>query len=205
MEREPDGRPKKKIKNMSTADQVRKQSYRWAAKLFGLTFVISVTLSFISERMLSSLGYIVSFLVLLTFIAFGIIFDIIGVAVTSAEERPFHSMASHKAHGAIESLMLLRNAEKVSSFCNDVVGDVCGIISGATGAVIVVSLVRDFSMHGTVTSLLVSGVVAALTVGGKAFGKGFAMRYNTRIVFAAGRILHFFRYRGEAGKNGKGQ
>ena len=205
MEREPDGRPKKKIKTMSAADQLKIKSYRWAVRLFGLTFVISVTLSFISERVLGAVGYFSAFLVLTLFIALGIFFDIIGVAVTSAEERPFHSMASHKASGAVEALMLLRNAEKVSSFCNDVVGDVCGIISGATGAAIVLRLAGDFSLHAAVISLLVSGFVAAITVGGKAFGKGFAMRYNTQIVANVGKALHFFRYRGASEKTGRKQ
>ena len=77
---------------------------------------------------------------LAVFIGLGILFDIIGVAVTAADPRPFHSMAAHKEPGAKEALMLLRNAGRVSSVCNDVVGDICGIVSGTTTAVIVVRL-----------------------------------------------------------------
>ena len=63
-----------------------------------------------------------AFVVLACFILLGIVFDIIGVAVTAADERPFHSMAAHRTPGAREALGLIRKANKVSSFCNDVVG-----------------------------------------------------------------------------------
>ena len=82
-------------------------------------------------------GHDLSFAVLLLFIALGIVFDMIGVASTSATEKEFHSMAAHRVRGAREAVWMVRNAEKVSSICNDVVGDICGIISGATGALIV--------------------------------------------------------------------
>ena len=85
-------------------------------------------------------GLLLALLILALFIGLGILFDIIGVAVTAADPRPFHSMAAHKEKGAKEALKLLRNADRVSSVCNDVVGDICGIVSGATGAVIVARL-----------------------------------------------------------------
>ena len=71
-----------------------------------------------------------AFLILLVIVMVGIIFDIIGVAVTSADEKPFHSMAARKVPGSQEAIKLLRNAERVSSICNDVVGDICGVVSG---------------------------------------------------------------------------
>jgi Mg2+/Co2+ transporter CorB len=86
-----------------------------------------------------------AFVVLAVFVFVGIVFDIIGVAVTSASPKPFHSMASHREAGAAEALTLLRNAEKVSSFCNDVVGDISGIISGTTAAIIAARLMEDLS------------------------------------------------------------
>ncbi|MFQ9126695.1 MAG: hypothetical protein ACLR4Z_07780 [Butyricicoccaceae bacterium] len=70
-----------------------------------------------------------------------------------------------------------RNAEKVSSICNDVVGDICGIISGATGALIVDTyhLRCDVRRLKVAVSLLITGLVSALTIGGKAAGKGIAV------------------------------
>ena len=53
-------------------------------------------------------------MVLAVFIGLGIVFDMIGVAVTAADPRPFHSMAAHKEKGAKEALVLLRNARQVS-------------------------------------------------------------------------------------------
>ncbi len=86
-------------------------------------------------------------LVLAVFIGLGIVFDMIGVAVTAADPKPFHSMAAHKEKGAKAAIRLLQNANQVSSVCNDVVGDICGIVSGSTAAVIVTHLQRDLSTH----------------------------------------------------------
>ena len=47
---------------------------------------------------------------------------------------------------------MLRNASRVSSVCNDVVGDICGIVSGATGAVIVARLQQAFNTRTVLIS-----------------------------------------------------
>ena len=83
----------------------------------------------------------VAFLILLAIILIGIIFDIIGMAVATADEKPFHSMASRKVAGASDAIKLLRNAERVSSICNDVVGDICGVVSGSASATIAALIV----------------------------------------------------------------
>ena len=80
-------------------------------------------------------------------------------------------MAAHRVPGAQEALKLLRNAEKVSSFCNDVVGDICGIISGTASASIVLLILANRQSVGTRAQLLEIGMaalVSGLTVGGKA-------------------------------------
>jgi CBS domain containing-hemolysin-like protein len=133
-----------------------------------------------------------AFVVLAIFIAVGILFDMIGVAVTSATAAPFHSMASHRERGAAEALKMLKNAEKVTSICNDVVGDISGIISGTTAAVISARMISDFSVNSVALPLIISGVVACTTIGGKAAGKSFAMRYSTQIVLRVGKILSVF-------------
>ena len=108
--------------------------YRWAVQVFFLAICLSAALSLASEVSLGGAGAAAAGLVLAVFIGLGILFDIIGVAVTAADPRPFHSMAAHKEPGAKEALVLLRNAGRVSSVCNDVVGDICGIVSGTTTA-----------------------------------------------------------------------
>ena len=95
----------------------------WPIRVFFISVSLSAVLSLVSNQLLGKASLAVSFIILLGFIALGVVFDIIGVAVTTADERPFHSMASHHAPGARESLRLIRRASQVSSFCNDVVGD----------------------------------------------------------------------------------
>ena len=177
---------KKKGKKMPKPD------YKWIVLIFALTMLISGTMSFISSELLGRANLAVSFLILISIVLIGIIFDVIGVAVTSAEEKPFHSMASRKVPEAADALRLIRNADRVSSFCNDVIGDICGVISGAASATIAAKVLSGKSANPFV-ELLLSAVVAALTVGGKAFGKTFAIHMSTSIVQATARVLTFFR------------
>ena len=102
----------------------KKSGRGWALQVFLLAVVLSALLSFFSSTALEGTGYIVAALVLAVFIGLGIVFDMIGVAVTAADPKPFHSMAAHKEKGAREAIHLLQNANQVSSVCNDVVGDI---------------------------------------------------------------------------------
>ena len=104
---------------------------RWALTIFLVTIAVSASISFASNEVMARSSMAVAFLILLVIVAVGILFDIIGVAVTSADEKPFHAMASRRVPGAKEAIRLLRSAGKVSSICNDVVGDICGVVSGA--------------------------------------------------------------------------
>ena len=138
---------------------------------------------------------LVAFIILLSIVFIGIIFDVIGVAVTSADERPFHSMASRKVAGAQESIRLLRNAERVSSICNDVVGDICGVVSGSASATIAAQVLQNFEWsYESLIPLVMSALVAGLTVGGKAVGKTFAMNSCTKIVHGVGKVVWVFRH-----------
>ena len=171
----------------------QKQALRWALTIFLVTIAVSATISFVSGEVMDRSSMAVAFLSLLVIVAVGIVFEIVGVAVTSADEKPFHSMASRRVSGAREAIRLLRNAEKVSSICNDVVGDICGVVSGAASATIAARAIMylDFSWPQLV-SLGMSALVAGLTVGGKAIGKTVAMNSCTEIVFLVGRILATF-------------
>lgn len=171
-----------------------KPDYKWIILIFALTMVISGTMSFISSELLGRANLAVSFLILISIVLIGIIFDVIGVAVTSAEEKPFHSMASRKVPEAAEALRLIRNANRVSSFCNDVIGDICGVISGSAAAVIAARAVLGMeSTKATIVTLGMSALVAAVTVGGKAVGKTFAMGGSVQVVRSTAKVLCFFR------------
>ena len=166
--------------------------YGWAISAFLMAVGMSALLSFASEAILSQAGLLLALLILTFFIVLGIVFDIIGVAVTAADARPFHSMAAHKEKGAKEALALVRNADRVSSVCNDVVGDICGIVSGATGAVIVTRLQSGLNVQNVLISVGVTALISGVTIGGKALGKPFAMKQSKRVVYLAGRFLHLF-------------
>ena len=105
--------------------QERKKTIRWVVTIFFVTILISGIISLVSDQIMAVSGMLVAFLILLAIVMIGILFDIIGVAVTSADEKPFHSMASRKVPGASDAIKLLRNAERVSSICCDVIGDIC--------------------------------------------------------------------------------
>lgn len=169
-------------------------NWRWVVTIFFVTIAISSTISFLSSAVMERANIVVATLVLLFIVALGIVFDIIGVAVMSAGEKPFHSMAAKKRRGAAEALALLRNAEKVSSFCNDVVGDICGVVSGSASAVLAVMALQHFAPE-SVAQLIMSALVAGLTIAGKAIGKTFAMKQATSIVLTVAQPIAFFKRR----------
>ena len=169
----------------------RHKAIRWVVTIFLVTILISGTISLLSDILMANSTMAVAFLILLVIILVGIIFDIIGMAVATADEKPFHSMAARKVPGAQESILLLRNAERVSSICNDVVGDICGVVSGSASATIAAQILQNFDFTWPqMVSLLMSAFVAGLTVGGKAIGKTFAMNSATTIVHNVGKLIY---------------
>ena len=180
---DPRSRPKKKKSN---------GSLRWIITIFFTTIVLSSTISFFSSTVLEKAGLVEAFLVLLLIVRLGIVFDIIGVAVMSADEKPFHSMAAKKVPGASEALRLLRNAEKVSNFCNDVIGDICGVVSGSASAVVAVRALSSLNSE-TASQLLMSALVAAVTISGKACGKNIAMSRATQIVTLVSKPIYYIK------------
>lgn len=173
----------------------RQKTIRWVVTIFLVTIMVSGTISLLSDLIMAGSSMPVAFLILFVIILVGIIFDIIGMAVTCADEKPFHSMASRKVPGAQEAIRLLRNAERVSSICNDVVGDICGVVSGSASATIAVQIMAEFDFTWPqIVSLLMSALAAGLTVGGKAVGKGFAVSSSTRIVHGVGKLLYGLRH-----------
>lgn len=181
------GKPKKKTKQKQNGNAV---NVRWIATISITSFFLSVLMSYTSNRALESVGNIIAFVILLVFISIGILFDVIGVASTVATEKRFHSMAARRVNGAKQAIWIVRNAEKVGSFCNDVIGDISGIISGATSAVIITRLTQDGTdVRSVILSLVITGCVSSLTIGGKAVGKTFAISHSEDIVFLTGRVL----------------
>ena len=179
----------------ASARKERNKTIRWVVTVFLVTIAVSGVISLISDEIMSGSGIVTAFVILLAIVLVGIVFDIIGVAVTSAQEKPFHSMASRKVPGAQDAIRLLRNAERVSSICCDVVGDICGVVSGSASATIAAQVLAGFDCGWPqAVTLLMSAMVAGLTVGGKAIGKSIAMASATSIVHGVGRVLYGLRH-----------
>ena len=159
-------------------------------------FFTAVFFSFFSELVLTKLQLIsLSFLFLMLVILVGIIFDMIGVATAVAAEHPFHAKATKRISGAKHAILLIRNAHRVTVFCNDVVGDICGTVSGALGAAIVLKILSERpNFNESVLGIVMTGLVAGLTVGGKAAGKHSALKDSEKIIFLVGRALGWFEF-----------
>ncbi len=166
--------------------------YSWIIRITLVTFLISLSFSLLSETIIPNVNIFISVLLIFVFIDLGIIFDMIGVSITVADERTFNSMAAKNVKGAKLAVKLIKNSEKVSSFCNDVIGDICGIISGATAASIAIVLSNILNWNLLIISLIITAVVASLTIGGKAIGKSFAINKSDTIIFKFSSFLAFF-------------
>ena len=73
-----------------------KEQIKWFIQVFIMTFILSMLFSYISANGVSNLSLIPAILILILVIGIGIFFDIIGVAVTVANEHEFHAKASKK-------------------------------------------------------------------------------------------------------------
>lgn len=170
-----------------------KTDFKWVFVVTILAFIISILMTLFSTIALENVSLLIAILITFLFILLGIVFDIIGVAVTSGDEVAFHSMSARKVKGGKIGVKLLKNTEKVSSVCCDVVGDVCGIVSGTSGVVIVSLIIKLTDINELLVSLLVTGLISSLTIGGKALGKGLAINKSKEIVTMVSKILTMFR------------
>ncbi len=163
----------------------------WIYKVFLMTFFLSLAFSFVSNVISSNANLCVMILITILVIAIGIIFDMIGTASLTSNEATFHAKSSKKIKGAKESLKIIKNSVKVASICNDVIGDICGIISGGMGAMVALSLSNVIG-NKVLASILVSSIISSLTVGGKAICKTIAIKKCDDIVFIVGKIKSIF-------------
>ena len=164
----------------------------WPVKITIAAFLISVVMAVVTNGFIADVNIFVALSVLLVVILMGIVFDIIGIAFTVADETPFHSRSTKGYKGSREAIKLIRSADKVSSFCNDVIGDIAGVLSGGLGAAIAATLYQNFSfIPATVISMVVTALVASMTVGGKALGKGIAIGQSLNIVEKISVIIYY--------------
>lgn len=179
---------KKPVKNNKLVD------YKWIITVTLLAFFISLIFSLFSEGVIPNANSVVAITIILLFIGIGIVFDMVGIAITVADIKTFNSMASKQVKGAKLAIKLIKNSEKASSFCNDVIGDICGIISGSAGVALANIIATNFNFNLLIVSLLITATIAALTIGGKAMGKATAINKSTLILFRFSQVIaNFYR------------
>lgn len=179
---------KKPVKNRKLVD------YKWIITVTLLAFFISLIFSLFSESVIPNANSVVAITIILLFIGIGIVFDMVGIAITVADIKTFNSMASKQVKGAKLAIKLIKNSEKASSFCNDVIGDICGIISGSAGVALANIIATNFNFNLLIVSLLITAIIAALTIGGKAMGKATAINKSTLILFRFSQVIaNFYR------------
>lgn len=154
-----------------------------------LSFFITAALTFLSDLVLNDLNIIFSILIILLFISIGVIFDMLGIAITTTEPKSFHAMASRKIDSAKIALKLTKISPKIASFCNDVVGDICNIISGASGIALALALSEILCINKTIMILLISSLIASITIGAKAIGKTYAIKNSDKITYFVAKVL----------------
>ena len=157
----------------------KRQMRRWALTVLLASFFITALLSLASGEIIETLPMFASIIVLILFVSLGIVFDIIGLAVATADITAFNSMAARRLKAGRKAVWL-------------VIGDIAGVVSGATGAAIAAQLFSASEAEFWL-SLMLTSLIAAMTVGGKALGKQYAVRYNEKIVYWVARLLCGFR------------
>lgn len=155
------------------------------------SFLLAIIFAFISETLSQKFNnLILSFFFLIIIILINIISDILGTAVTAATEPPFHAKAAKRVSGSQQSILLIRNADRVANITNDVIGDIAGTLSGALGISLAVQVfLRLHGFDQLMLNVFLTALIAALTVGGKAAGKKIALTHSNKVVFLAGRLL----------------
>jgi CBS domain containing-hemolysin-like protein len=168
-----------------------RDTLRWAAFISVVTFFLSGFFN-TSTIVLHQTDWWVGIFVIISIVLIGIVFDIMGLAAAAAREEPYHAMAAERVTGAKYAIRIVRNAEKFSNFCNDVVGDIASVLSGAATAALVAQVVVSNQISGTgaqAVAIMATALIASLTVGGKALGKAFAIRKANWIILHVGRFF----------------
>jgi len=171
---------------------MNKQNTMWIFKLLILTLFLSIIFSIVSELIISNSPIAVAFLIIMILIGISIGFDIIATGAASCNVQTFHAQAARKVRGAKTAVYLAKNASRVTSICGDVIGDICGIMSGAAGSSIVIELTKE-SGDTIVWSIILSAIIAAATITLKAIAKIYAIKNADTVVLRVGKLLSVFK------------
>ena len=166
---------------------MNKNSTKWAFKVFILSISLSIIFSLVSQSLLPSLSPFFSIFVIVFFVFVSVIFDMVAVAFTSINKEQLDKFKNE--NGYVMAVKLCERADKVASFGGDVVGDICGILSGAGGVSLVVNMnIQDTNLNLVVTCL-VSSLIAGITIFCKAIMKTYALQNCEQIAIVTGAYL----------------
>ena len=182
----------KKTKKYKLKKNNKNSNIIWIINISITTFFLSLFFSYFSSNSVKHLSLFPAILVLLLIVFIGIIFDIVGVAVTIAEESHFNAKATKKVKSAKIALKLIHNSNKVASFCADVIGDISGVLSGSISALIAIKIAQSYNV-GINLEFIISALVASITVAGKAIGKTIAIDKSTEIIYMVSKVMAFFK------------
>ncbi len=180
------------IRVLSNKKDKPKRNLRWLIEVFLISLGLSILFALVSELMLahSSLGLALILIILLMLA--NVFFDIIAMAVTACSIKPLLELSKRNQKGADVAIKMVKNADKVSCICGDVVGDICGILCGAGGVTISAILLSCFpGANSLIISLLLNSLIASITISAKAIGKSYALNHSTQIVIFVARKLIF--------------
>lgn len=196
----PNEQPKEKVVQVeSNKKQPKKEKskYLWVVEIGILALMLSMMFSVLSEYLLADANIIIVLVVIVVLLFTNVFFDMIGLAFASCKIEPLVAMAAKKVRGSKLALTLVKNADRVSSVCSDVIGDICGILCGAAGVTITVVFVGNMT-GGSAEILIgaaVSAVIAGLTIFFKALCKNLAINKSTEIVMMVSKTLSIFSFK----------
>lgn len=166
----------------------------WGLGVFFLSFALTVLFSFLTEISIKGSPVYICVIALVVLLVLNIGCDVLANAIMTCNPDAFYAMASNKIKGAKRAVTLCRNATRLGSIFADVIGDICGIVSGAAGTALVVYIaVSGSTTSELIASIGISAVIGALTVGGKAIFKHFAVKFNKQIVFGFAKFTTWFK------------
>ena len=183
-----------KKKEKKTKNQKRRVINKWVFIVLAITLLLSFAFSLASQIVLKNTGLAVAYVTIVLLIIISIIFDVIGVAATSCDIEPFLSMSARKVKGAKMAVSLAKNANKVSSVCADIIGDICGIVSGACGtAIVIIQFANATGFMEILIGVIFTAVISTLTITGKAISKTYAINNANKVIFTVAKILSVFK------------
>ena len=197
-EQQANEQPKKKEKERS--DKKKRKRNLWPLKALIITLLLSAAVNAASTLVLDeeTTSWWLATILTVVILLLGVVFDLIGTASTACDIQPFLAMASRKVRGAKTAVKLSQKSDVVSSVCCDIVGDVCGIVSGISAATLVFFATEPLA--DTKISFLISvaiyAVISTLTITLKAIGKGIAIKQANEIIFGVAKALSIFRKEG---------